>query len=412
MVDLSDAEQLKVLFNTSAMLVLEKYALESGVKITEQWINDNFGAISDKTDRLFREATGRKRRSSTAVKTFDLPAGKKLARMYKDFQADFFDPASLASKHSKAGRKPIEYADWVMELIEKCAKEYLDGREKSLTEGFLRLQGLLQDENARRREVFPGHEDVSVSKSKYRRLVKSMPSGAVKATRKGLDEMIRTMRAGIGEMVGEVVQIDECEMPLWVFLEKTGLHRVVGERTMKQLRKEAENDAISKVWILVAYDVASGAPLAFHIARSQNADDTLELIRRLVSDKTKLAREAGCQHPPPPAVRPFQIVMDTGSGLWNGVVPTTILKLGAMFRFGRTKTPSDKGFIERFFKTLGDDIFRALHGHSGNGPGAVTAYNGQDMAIMTTAQLEKYLWWYFCDCLPFKNTQKKGGCPG
>ena len=413
LVDLSDAEQLKVLFNTAAMLVLEEYNQKFGMKITEKWIDANHGKVSQKTEKLFREATGRKRRSSTAVKSFDLPAGKKLARMYKDFQADFFDPADLATGHSRAGRKPVEYPDWVMELIRKSADKYLDGREKSLKDAFLRLLGSLQEENAKRRGIFPGHEDVSVSESKYRRLVNAMPSAAVMATRKGRDEMLRSMRAGIGEMIalmiGEGVQFDECEVELWVFLEKTGLHRVVGERTMRQLRKEAENGTIGKVWILVAYDVASGAPLAFHIARSQNADDTLELIRRLVSDKTKLAREAGCKHPPPPAVRPFLIVMDTGSGFWNGVVPTAILKLGAMFRFGRTKSPTDKAFIERFFGTLGDDVFRALHGHSGNGPGSVSAYDGQEMAVMTIAQLEKYIWWYFCDCLPFKTTQRKGG---
>lgn len=411
--DLDDAEQRKVLYNIAAMFVLQTYHKTLGQKITEAWINDNHAVIEGKSNAKFRELAGIGRRRSKEVESFELPAGKKLARMYKDSQADFFEPASLATQHSKAGRKPTEYPDWVMGLIEKSAKEYLDGREKSVKAGFLRLLGTLQEENARRSGTVPGHEDVSVSETKYRKIVASMPTAAVMATRKGRDEMIRSMRAGIGEMiarmVGEVVQFDECEMSLWVFLEKTGLHRVVGERTMKQLRKEAENDAIGKVWILVAYDVASGAPLAFHIARSQNADDTLELIRRLVSDKTKLAREAGCQHPPPPAVRPFQIVMDTGSGLWNGVVPTAILKLGAMFRFGRTKTPTDKAFIERFFETLGDDVFRALHGHSGNGPGAVSSYDGQEMTVLTIAQLEKYLWWYFCDCLPFKTTQRKGG---
>lgn len=225
--------------------------------------------------------------------------------------------------------------------------------------------------------------------------------------------MIRNMRTGVGEtiarMVGEVVQIDECELPLWVFLKETGLHKVVGDRTMEQLRKEAENEDVVKVWILVAVDVATGRPLAFHIARSQNANDTLELIRRLVSDKTKLAREAGCIHQPAPAVRPFQIVMDTGSGLWNQFVPTAILAIGGMFKFGRTKSPSDKAFIERFFKNMGDDIVPSLHGNSGKGPGSETDYDGKDMAVLTIAQLEKYMWWYFTDCLPFKETQRKGG---
>lgn len=80
-----------------------------------------------------------------------------------------------------------------------------------------------------------------------------------------------------------------------------------------------------------------------------------------------------------------------------------------MFRFGRTKSPSDKAFIERFFATLGSDSMKALHGYNGQGPGKQTEYDGQDMPVMTMAQLERYLWWYFTDCLPFKTTQRKGG---
>lgn len=79
-----------------------------------------------------------------------------------------------------------------------------------------------------------------------------------------------------------------------------------------------------------------------------------------------------------------------------------------MFRYGGTKTPTDKAFFERFFATLGADIVRALHGYSGGGSGSETDYDGQDMTVLTIAQLEKNLWWYFTDCLPFKETQRKG----
>jgi hypothetical protein len=411
-VDLDDEEQLKVLFELSVMLVLMDY-VESGLKkVTERWVDAHHEEIEAGAKKKFRKFTGQSRRKSKQTTTFDMPGGKKVARMFKDYQSDFFDPSMFSNKHCRAGRPQKEYPEWVNKLIRECARDYLDGREKTVKRGFLILTGKLIEENAARAKTVPGHEDVLVSETKYRKIVAAMPTAAVMATRKGRAEMIRNMRAGIGEtiarMVGEVVQIDECELPLWVFLEKTGLHQVVGERTMNRLRKEAESEAVGKVWILVAVDVATGRPLAFNIARSQNANDTLELLRRLVSDKSKLAREAGCVHAPAPAVRPFQIVMDTGSGLWNQFVPTAILSLGAMFRYGRTKSPTDKAFIERFFATLGADIVRALHGHSGDGPGSEADYDGQDMTVLTIAQLEKYLWWYFTDCLPFKETQSKG----
>lgn len=412
-IDLDDEEQLKVLFELCAMLVLQEYLNNGLKKVTEAWINDHHEVIGGKVKKRFRQLIGQAQRKSKSTISFDLPGGKKLASQFKDYKSEFFNPSDFATKHGRAGRPEKEFPEWVNRLIDESASDYCDGREKTVKHGYTLLEGQLLEENARRAQIYPGHEDIKVSETKYRKIVKAMPKTAVMATRKGRAEMIRNMRSGLGEtiarMVGEVIQIDECELPLWVFLEKTGLHHVVGERTMKQLRKEAENESVGKVWILVAYDVATGRPLAFNIARSQSANDTLELIRRLVSDKTKLAREAGCQHAPPPAIRPFQIVMDTGSGLWNRYVPTAILSLGAMFRFGRTKSPTDKAFIERFFATLGSDIVRALHGHSGNGPGSETDYDGKEMTALTIAQLEKYIWWYFTDCLPFKTTQRKGG---
>lgn len=279
-VDLADDEQHKVLYTLGAMMVLTDYMENAKVKITEAWIDANHAEIEGKTNARFRQVTGQAKRRSKATATFDLPAGKKLARMFKDYQSEFFTPSAFASGHNRAGRKATEYPDWVIRLMKESAKKYLDGLEKNVKHCFIRLEGMLQAENARRAGTDPGHENIKVSETKYRKFVASMPSAAVMATRKGRDEMIRSMRTGIGEMiarmVGEVVEIDECEMPLWVFLEKAGLHKVVGEKTMARLRKEAENETVGKVWILVAYDVASGTPLAFHIARSQNADDTLE----------------------------------------------------------------------------------------------------------------------------------------
>jgi hypothetical protein len=135
-------------------------------------------------------------------------------------------------------------------------------------------------------------------------------------------------------------------------------------------------------------------------------------LQQFVSDKTQLAGDAGCENPPLPAVHPFIIMMDTGPGLWNNTVPYGILSLGAMFRFGRIKSPSDKLFIERYFATLGADIMKALHGYNGQGPGKQTEYEGKVLTVMTIAQLEKYLWWYFVSCLPFKMTQGKGSWGG
>ncbi len=411
-VDLGSEEQQKILFGIACCMSLEELCNDGVIRLTETSIDANHGKVADRVDELYRKMTGLKKRGNSKRIGYEVPAGQTLMKQYKSYISSIFDPVDFQAKHGNAGRPRKQFPQWVLDLMDEALQPHLDGREPHVKRCYEMLKGMLLEANAERARTMPGHVDVQVSDRKFREFAKSLNPTAVKISRRGWDEMKRTMRSGFGEiiarMIGEVVQIDECQMPLWVFLEKTGLHQVIGEQTMRQLRREAKQSESGKVWILVAIDVATGMPLAFHLAKSPNADDTLELLRRLVSDKTKLAEDAGCVNQPPPPVRPYMIVMDTGSGLWNNVVPRAILALGGAFRFGRTKSPSDKAFIERFFSTLGTDLMKALHGYNGQGPGTKTDYDGQDMTVITMAQLEKYLWWYFTDCLPFKTTQRKG----
>lgn len=415
-VDLDDEAKQKVLFCLCSCIALGELERERKVKITESWIDANHHDVEKRIEKRYRIASGTPRRGNAKRNGYVVPAGETLLTQYNKFLSDSFDPVDLDTKHGNAGRPKKEFPQYILDLMQEAVDPFLDGREPKLIRRYEMLKGMVQKTNRERSATVPGHIDVKVSERKFREFAKSLDPTAVKIGRKGWNEMKRVMRSGFGElkarMIAEAIEIDECEMPLWTFLEDTGLDKVVGEKTMRQLKSEAKQSNVGKIWILVAVDVATGAPLAFHLAKNPNSDDTLELLRRLVSDKSQLAREAGCENAPPPAVRPFMIVMDTGSGLWNNIVPHAILSLGAMFRFGRTKSPSDKAFIERFFATLGSDIMKALHGYNGQGPGKQTEYDGQDMTVMTMAQLEKYLWWYFTDCLPFKTTQRKGGWGG
>jgi hypothetical protein len=412
-VDLADEAQQKVLFSICCCIVLENLRAADKIKITEPSLDEHHALIEQRVHELYRNVSGEKKRGNMRHLGFEVPGGRTLLDQYNTYHQEFFNPTDLAPKHSNAGRPRKEIPQWVMDEMEAALRPHLDGREPHLIRCYEMLQGKLLEMNAELARTQPGFGEIKVSDRKFREFAASFKSTAIAVTRKGWDEMVRSMRSGLGEtkalFIGEVVDIDECEMPLWVFLEKSGLYKVFGDQTMRQLKKEAAQNGVGKIWILVAVDRATGAPLAFHLAKSPNADDTLELLRRLVSDKTALAREAGCEHAPSEPVRPNLIVMDTGSGLWNNVVPRAILALGGSFRFSRTKTPTDKPFVERHFATLGSDIMKALHGYNGQGPGKMTGYNGQEMTVMTMAQLEKYLWWYFTDCLPFKTTQRKGG---
>ncbi|WP_165814570.1 DDE-type integrase/transposase/recombinase [Pararhodobacter oceanensis] len=383
-----EEEKMRAIFGAACCMALEELRNEGLIRITAPSIDENHDLVSKRTQEVFRRFLGVTRRGNRKHVGFDVPYGQTLVKQYNAYTHEAFDPSDFWTKHSKAGRKKKTFDQWVMDLMAEAYSPYRDQREPKLIRCYERLQGMLLDANRERLATVPGFEPVKVSERKFREYAANQKPTAVKVSRKGQHESARLNRCGIGEiaarMIGESVEIDECELPLWVFLEKTGMHKVFGPETMRQLKLEAQDPKKGKVWVLVAVDVATGMPLAFHLAKSQNADDSIELLRRLVSDKTKLAQDAGCKNPPPPPVRPYMVTMDTGSGLWNNSVPRAILSLGGWFRYGRTKSATDKAFVERFFATLGSDIVKALHGYNGQGPGTKTEYDGQDMTVMMT----------------------------
>jgi hypothetical protein len=99
--------------------------------------------------------------------------------------------------------------------------------------------------------------------------------------------------------------------------------------------------------------------------------------------------------------------MDPGPGFWNSTVPLAIPPLSS-FKFGRAKSPKDKASMESEFGGIGEDVMRCLHGFNGAGPGKQPGYDGRAMAVLSMAQIEQILWWYFTDCVPFKSSQRRG----
>lgn len=410
--DLATDDQFQVLYVYCLCLAIDDLREKIPGKVTEAWCEANWEEINTAAENKFLECSGQKKRGKQKKVSYTAPCAKVLAADYAAYSSDRFHPDDHASQRARAGRKPTEIPDWAYSIIMAGLQRYFDGREPTAISCYTIIRGVLIEENKRLAAENLLHKPYELKRSKFYEICNEIKPSEAKATRRGIDELKRTLQTGLPDMralvYGEIIQLDEYEMPLWVFLEKTGLHVVVGAKAMEQLRKEAESTAIAKVWLLVAKDIATGRIVAFNLGRNPNAEDTLELLRRLVSDTSRLAKAAGCENAPPPPVRPQLIIMDTGPGFWNNIIPLAILQLGSAFRYGRTQSPKDKASIESSFRGLGTEIMNLLHGHNGTGPGKQTGYSGPEMAVLSMAQIEQIMWRYIVDCLPFRSSQRKG----
>lgn len=410
--DLKSEDQFQVMFTYCICLAIDDLRAKIPGKVTEAWCEEHWDQINTTAENKFLECSGQTKKGKRKKVSYTAPCAKVLAADYAAYNSGRFYPDDHAPQRARAGRKPTEIPDWARAIIMAGLQKYLDGREVEAIRCFEVIRGALILENARLETENLLHKPYELARSKFYEIVNEIKPSEAKAKRRGIDEIKRILQTGLPDMralvYGEIIQIDEYEMPLWVFLEKTGLHVVVGARTMEQLRKEAESTEIAKVWLLMAKDVATGRIVAFNLGRNPNAEDTLELLRRLVSDTSHIAKAAGCENAPPPPVRPQVIIMDTGPGFWNNIVPLAILRLGASFKYGRAKSPKDKASIESSFGGLGKDIMKLAHGYNGAGPGKQTGYSGPEMAVLSMAQIEQFIWRYVVDCIPSKSSQRKG----
>jgi hypothetical protein len=169
--------------------------------------------------------SGRRRRQRQKV---SYTPAKVMARDYAGYCSNDLSPDDLASQRARAGRKPDEIPDWAHAIILAGLKPYLDDREPEAIRCYRIILGELIEENKRRAAVDLFHKPFSLKRSKFYVIVGEMKPSEKQAYRLGAAELRRTMATGLPQtrvlVYGEVIQIDEYEMPLWIFLRRPAPH--------------------------------------------------------------------------------------------------------------------------------------------------------------------------------------------
>lgn len=200
-------------------------------------------------------------------------------------------------------------------------------------------------------------------------------------------------------MIGECVEIDECNASLMSSAKERGIWENLAQPVKDQI-KEIDKIITERLTILVMIDVASRMPLAWVISDQPKAVATLALFRMATRDKTREKLKYGCAGDPVGMVGLGHVKNDNGPGLRNSAVVTALIATGSMNTITRAYASTDKPYVERMFGTTESVLFKILHGYTGRKPGDLPGYDAEKSGVLDLDELYEILTKFMIDEYP------------
>ena len=159
-------------------------------------------------------------------------------------------------------------------------------------------------------------------------------------------------------------------------------------------------------WLCVAIDVASRCILGMRLSETTTADNTMAVLKMIISDKTPFANAAEAQSPWDMMGTPELIVSDGGSALVCGRVQTAITDLMGGAAQPPAGRPNLRPYIERSFRSLATGFLPFFTGQTFANPVDRGDYESEARASLTFDELALGFVRYVVD--KYHNTPHEG----
>ena len=349
-------------------------------------------------------------RGGSAKNACIVPGGRTIWKYREDYYSSGCDEMVLADNNHLKGNRTNHGVDprmWglVYQAIEKI---YLDPKGASPSAAHAYLETLVFDENYRRQIQGLAPLNV-VSKTTIRNRIKKINSTARAMARDGERATKNDRLKGLTDThalrVGECLEVDESKLSLMTVCKRKGWWEKFTEEE-KQAAEEIEEIITTRLWLVLALDVASRLPLGWVLTDKPGHEATLEVLRMVTRDKTKEKVLYDCASDPAPAVGLRSVKTDNGSGLRNAAVKGATLGIFSQSVDCRSYHSGDRPYVERFFGTDESQVINLLHGYTGRKAGHLKGYDPIKNGVFDTDELFGILTRYFIDEYPL---QRHGG---
>lgn len=332
-----------------------------------------------------------------------MPKGRTLFEYWKRYADSGYDEISLVDQVWMRGNRESRISHQVRILIDQAIEDVaLDLKSPNAASVHRRHKDLVNLENVRRaangldalRAVSP--RTVSAHMKSLGATVLAMARDGERAT---INHRTRGRTDTHALMVGDLVEIDECKISLIAVVRRIGMWQRLTEQ-QKAAFKELDEIVRTRLWLVLALDVATRMPLGWVLTDAPNADATLDVLRMATRSKEREKIIYGCGLDPMPAVGISCIRNDNGSGLRNSAVKIALLGMASQIVDVRAYHSGDKPYVERMFGGMEPRLFNLIHGYTGHRAGALKGYDAVKSAAFVREELYAMITKYLIDEYP------------
>ena len=173
------------------------------------------------------------------------------------------------------------------------------------------------------------------------------------------------------------------------------MERVEVDHTLIKIRvkDDATGADLGFPWLTAALDKASRMPLAAHLNfENQSLGANLQCLRQVMSPKGFLPQLVPNLDYDFPSGRPYGFYFDRGADYENDSIRRIGLSLDILIEFEPVAMPEYKGAIERFWRTLKEDVIYGLQGAKLPGKRQTSGVDEDGEAWITYSELVRRIW--------------------
>nr|WP_319947063.1 hypothetical protein [uncultured Shimia sp.] len=328
----------------------------------------------------------------------------KYLAIFDELASDDDVIAALATRDHLKGNQDRRFSYRLLDLMTQAWEEIgFDEKVSSVANAHKRLEALVYEENKKRNPnetkqlIVPSHKSLRA----HRNLLVSPTEYlvAIKGERHGRNKRGRGSSDTRALLPGELVEVDECKLSLISSAKKLGRWENMSSKAKMKL-EEIDKEIRLRLALIVVIDVATRMPLAWILSDQPRAEATLAALRMATRDKTKEKTKYGCTGDPVPALGIASMKSDSGPGLRNNPVASSLIGTGTSYTTVRTYAPADKPFVERLFGTLEANLIEQIHGYTGHKAGELPGYDSNENGVLDTDELYGMLTRFFIDEYP------------
>lgn len=356
--------------------------------------------ISEEMKR--KSSTGRggsetelKTRKTVAPSTF-----RGFLREYEKFNCE--EPLALRDHYGRSGNRVPRLDPAIYELLNRTAEGYAHVNRPTITSLFdsleIELKGI-NDARALAGELPLTCPSIESLKRRIREL-NVFRVCLVRDEAKAKRDFFMVGRGHRVEIPGERAEMDGWNVSLKLLCTRAGIWSKLSKK------EKAEAQGI-RIWISAAIDCATRCIVGFYVmAGSPNSDAAIRTLQLAVSDKTALAKAAGCKTPWDMGGVMDTLCTDLGSEYISHETRAAATDLSIEMMYPPAGVPQMRGRIERVFRSFHTQLISLFFGRMFENPIAKGDYDDNGLASVDVDELTWAFVRYIVDV--YHNTPHKG----